>query len=69
MTLGQWSQCQRALAHHAANEARSQWRQHSKTRMPSTFRYFPPQWHRDAVEALGSDDYEGVFAYIMYPSL
>ncbi len=35
-------------------------------RVRSTFRYCPPQWHRDAVAAMGLNDEEAAKAAVLY---
>jgi len=59
MSSDWWSAGQRWLEQEAAKEAASQRRAWTKAgRSEKTFRYNPPEWHRDAVAALGRNDEE-----------
>ena len=54
-----WSAGQRWLEQQALKESAAQKAAWVKSgRSPNTFRYNPPQWHRDAVAALGRNDEE-----------
>ncbi len=54
-----WSAGQRWLEQEALKEAAAQKRAWvKKGRSAQNFRYDPPQWHRDAVAALGRNDEE-----------
>ena len=56
MSSDWWSAGQRWLEQEASKEAASQKRDWVKRgRSAKTFRYNPPEWHRDAVEALGQN--------------
>jgi len=59
MSTDWWSPGQRWLEKQASKEAESQKRAWVKGgRSSKTFRYNPPEWHRDAVAALGRNDEE-----------
>jgi hypothetical protein len=59
MSTEWWSAGQRWLERQASKEAESQKRAWVKGgRSAKTFRYNPPDWHRDAVAALGRNDEE-----------
>lgn len=59
MSTDWWSAGQRWLEQQALREADAQRRSWVKSgRSVKTFRYTPPDWHRDAVEALGRNDEE-----------
>jgi hypothetical protein len=54
-----WGPAQKWLLQEAQKEEQMQLRAHlRRRRKKSTFRYIPPQWHRDAMEALGANDEE-----------
>lgn len=54
-----WTPGNRWLEKRALAEYRVQLASHVKRgRKPSTFRYTPPDWHRDAMVALGRNDEE-----------
>ena len=54
-----WTPCNAWLCRRALAEYRVQLASHVKRgRKASTFRYNPPEWHRDAVSALGDNDEE-----------
>jgi hypothetical protein len=59
-----WTFGQEWLIKRAQLESMVQYRAHLKRgRRASTFRYHPPQWHRDMVTALGENDEAG-FKYL-----
>ena len=59
MSTDWWSAGQRWLEQQALREADAQRRSWVKSgRSAKTFRYTPPDWHRDAIEALGRNDEE-----------
>lgn len=69
-----WGPGQRWLEQEALKEYRAQLAAHRKRgRAKSSFRYTPPDWHRDAVDALGKNDEERFkaikLARIGYPAL
>lgn len=59
-----WAEAGRWLEKVARLECEQQWAQHlRKRKSPKSFRYDSPQWHRDAVFALGKQD-EATFKHI-----